>query len=114
METWDMHDGERRLDGLFSAYRAAIPDPEGGINFMPELWDRIDARRRFAYRLMKGFVTAAAALSLVLGVVAMRPEIRNALVYTATYVDVLDADHSPDTLAYADIHPELGPEHAVQ
>ena len=36
---------EGKLDALFAEYRAAIPDPEASANFMPMLWQRIEARR---------------------------------------------------------------------
>lgn len=108
MQGTNKDERERQLDSLFSAYRAAIPDPEAGPSFMPGLWDRIDGRRRFAYRLARGFVTAAAAVSLLLGVFLASPTFRNSLVYTATYLDVLDDNHSPEAMAYAEIHPDLG------
>lgn len=62
---------EERLDALFRAYREACPDPEPSPNFMPLLWQRIEARQTFSFSLRRmagGFVTAAFALSLALGV----------------------------------------------
>ena len=35
----------RSLDQLLVNYRAACPDPEPGANFMPTMWQRIEARR---------------------------------------------------------------------
>ena len=101
-------DREKQLDALLSAYRAAIPDPDASATFMPVLWQRIEARRRFSFRIAQAFVTAAAALSLVLGAYLANPSLRNSLVYSATYLDVLDDNHSPETMAYADIHPDGG------
>jgi hypothetical protein len=37
---------ERKLDEVFAAYRESLPDREASANFTPELWKRIDARRR--------------------------------------------------------------------
>jgi hypothetical protein len=62
---------EQRLDALFRAYRDACPTPEVSANFMPNLWQRIEARQRYTFsfrRMANAFVTAALALSLGLGV----------------------------------------------
>jgi hypothetical protein len=110
MEKWDMDTRERQLDALLQAYRTAIPDPEASPAFMPGLWERIDARRKFSLRIARAFVTAAAALSLLLGAFLASPSLRNSLVYSATYLDILDDSHSPEAMAYADVHPEMGGE----
>ena len=34
-----------RLDALWAEYRDGTPDPEAGPNFMPQLWQKIEARR---------------------------------------------------------------------
>lgn len=62
---------EERLDALFRAYREACPDRDPGPNFMPNLWQRIEARQTFTFslrRMANGFVTAALALSVALGI----------------------------------------------
>ena len=64
-----MRDDEERLDALFQTYRKACPDPEASANFMPQLWQRIEARERTStvfVRLARNLVTAALALSSVL------------------------------------------------
>ncbi len=64
---------ERELDRLFAAYREAIPDPVSGPDFMPMLWKRIQARTSLAANLRRwaeGFVTAAAAVCLLLAFLA--------------------------------------------
>jgi hypothetical protein len=87
---------EERLDALFQAYREACPDPEPSPNFMPVLWQRIEARQTFTFslrRMASGFVTAALALSLALGVYMAIP--RNSQVYSAqSYIEAL-ADAQP-------------------
>jgi len=103
-----------QLDALFRAYREAVSDPEPGADFMPRLWSRIDARRRAASRLARFFVTAAAAASIVLGLFLFVPAAQNSPVYMATYLEILDADRSPDALAYADIQPEQLADLSVQ
>ena len=62
---------DEQLNALFQAYQAACPDRDPSANFMPGVWQRIEARQRFGFsftRMANGFVTAAAALTLVLGV----------------------------------------------
>jgi hypothetical protein len=65
-----------KLDALFRAYRNACPVPEASANFMPNLWAKIESRQTFTFsfrRMAAGFVTAALALSLALGVYASMP-----------------------------------------
>lgn len=62
---------EERLDALLRAYREACPDPDPSPNFMPNLWQRIEARQKFTFSLSRmagAFVTAALALSVAMGV----------------------------------------------
>lgn len=69
-------DNEQRLDALFRAYRDACPTPEASANFMPNLWQRIEARQTYTFsfrRMANAFVTAALALSLGLGVYMFIP-----------------------------------------
>jgi hypothetical protein len=68
--------GDDKLDSLWRAYRAACPDQEPSANFMPGLWQRIEARRNFAFsfqRMVRGFVTVAAALTIAIGVYVSLP-----------------------------------------
>jgi hypothetical protein len=67
---------DEKLDALFRAYREACPDPDASANFMPTLWSRIDSRQTFQFsftRMVSGFVTAAAALTIALGVYMSMP-----------------------------------------
>jgi len=41
------HQGDKKLDALFTEYRSACPDPEPSADFMPAMWKRIEASRRF-------------------------------------------------------------------
>ena len=88
---------EERLDALFRAYRDACPDPEASANFMPKLWQRIEARQTYTFsfrRMANAFVTAAVALSIALGVYMSVP--RNA--YTAqSYIEALAEANPLDT-----------------
>lgn len=93
-----------KLDALFAEYRSACPDPDGGVNFMPNLWQKIEARRNESVsvfrRLTQVCVLATAALTLAM--VILIPRIQTEPVYTATYVDVLDAAHSVDSAQLMD------------
>lgn len=92
------------LERLFSAYRDAFPDPEPSAGFTPGIWRKIDARRspvRLFRRLAEAFVTFAAVVTILLGTFLI-PRLQTAVVYSATYVDVL-ADDQTDTQEYAEI-----------
>jgi len=91
---------DERLDNLFRAYRDACPTPEAGANFMPELWQRIEARQTVAFsfgRMASAFVTAALALSLALGIYLTRPAV-NSSYFTQSYVEALDTNDDTSDL----------------
>lgn len=101
-------DRESRMDALFAAYRAAVPDPEPGAAFMPGLWAKIENRQNTSVvfrRLTQAFVAAAAAAALFMAAVLI-PRYQNAEVYSATYADVLSRDQL-DSAAY-DLTPRSG------
>ena len=86
------------LEGVFAAYRNAVIEPEPSANFMPGLWSKIDQRRRDTYsfrRIASGFVTAAAAICLMLTVALWTPS-QVPVTGGATYVEVL-ADSELDS-----------------
>ena len=88
-------ENETRLDELFRAYREACPDPEPSINFMPEMWTKIEAREvstNWFGRMAKGLVTAAVALSVILGMLASTPN-QAVEYFNATFVEALAAEH---------------------
>jgi len=86
---------DERLDALFQAYRAACPDRDPNVNFMPELWRRVEARQAFTFsfrRMANGFVTAALAMTIVLGVYMAIPA-KSVPAYPVSYLQALaDAD----------------------
>lgn len=92
-----------KLDKAFAAYRAAVPDPDASAGFMPGLWQKIESRRSSNLvvfrRLTQICVAATLALTVVLGAIVI-PHLEKLPVYSASYVDVLEADH-PNT--YVDI-----------
>jgi hypothetical protein len=61
---------DERLDALFREFATACPDRDPSANFMPKLWQQIEARQTYTFsfrRMANALVTAAVALSLVLG-----------------------------------------------
>ena len=98
-----------RLDALFRAYGEACVAPEPSANFMPHLWQKIEARQTFSFffgRVARGFVTAAVAASLAMAVYLATP--RNSPAYTATYFDVLAASRTDNPDLYETAGYELG------
>jgi len=93
----------RKLDQVFAEYRSAFPEPEVSAGFTPGLWQRIESRRSANMtvfrRLAQVCVGATLALTVLMGVVLI-PHFEKLPVYSASYVDVLEADH-PNT--YVDI-----------
>ena len=98
------HHGEQ-LDQLFAAYREACVTPEPGVNFMPEVWSRIEARRSVSVSLRRwaqAFVLAGAAACAMLGALLVSP-LGQSRLEPKTYVEVLEEDQSPDRLVFEDI-----------
>ncbi len=94
---------EEKLEALFRAYRDACPAPEAGPNFMPQLWQRIEARQKYTFflrRAASGFVTAAVAATLAMAVYIYLPH-RTPAFYSESYVEALMASQS-DTTDYFD------------
>jgi len=103
MDRMPANRNDGKLDALFAEYRAALPDPELSAGFMPGLWRRIESRRssnvNVFRRVAQVCVGATVALTILMGMVLI-PRFEKMPVYSASYVDVLEADH-PNT--YVDI-----------
>ena len=87
---------DRQLDDLFRAYRSACPDPEPSVNFMPEMWAKIEAREASSTvfnRLAKALVTAALGASVVMGLLSASYSQPASPAGEGTYVQALAADH---------------------
>ena len=82
---------EDKLTKLWVEYREAVPDREGSSNFMPRLWQKIEARRSEPLsvfrRLAQVCVMATLALALLMSVII--PELQRDPGVNGTYVDVL-------------------------
>jgi hypothetical protein len=89
-----------RLDALWTEYRDATPDIDAGPNFMPQLWQKIEARRvettSVFRRLAQICVMATIALALVMSAVLIPHGNNDEVFYSGTYVDILAAEHSND------------------
>jgi len=89
-----------RLDALWVEFREATPDPEASPDFMPQLWQKIEARRvettSVFRRLAQICVMATIALALVISAVLIPHSSNDEAFYSVTYVDVLAAEHSND------------------
>jgi hypothetical protein len=95
-------DQNTQLDQLFERYRTAVPDPDASVNFMPELWRKIEARQFFLARLKKltqVFVAAAAAICLFLGIALQVPSSSAPQVVRGNYVDVLAEANPTENLS---------------
>lgn len=94
---------DQELDALFASYREACVVPEASANFVPELWEKLEGRRKWQLdwsRWAQGFVTLAAAASLAIAVLQAWPVKQ----FPAnTYVEVLSAEHSPDRMPFVDV-----------
>lgn len=92
---------DRDFDRLLGQYRRDIGEPDASVTFMPRLWEKIEAKRRFAFRfrrLTQLFVGSAAAICLLIaGVTTIRPNPAPSL--HGTYLDVLAEAHPVETLA---------------
>jgi len=112
---------EERLDALFKAYRVACEPREASVNFMPELWEKIERTQSATFsfrRIAKGFVTVAAALSMVLAIIGfVSSGSQSSPIDHGSYVEVLaahnealDARNSIDSMEYVQdlIHPDSG------
>jgi hypothetical protein len=108
-----MRGDEERLDALLQTYRDACPTPEASVNFMPDLWQRIDARQGFLFsfrRLAGALVPAAVALSIALGVYSYAPR-RASNTTPQTYIEALaeaNPIETPDIVGPIKVDP-VGP-----
>ncbi|MEO8099491.1 MAG: hypothetical protein ABI811_17470 [Acidobacteriota bacterium] len=89
--------GNDKLAGLFAEYRGTFPDTDSSPEFMPKLWQRIEARRRettsIFRHLTQAFVAITAALLIILTTVLM-PTSPDVDLYSSTYTEVVAADHA--------------------
>lgn len=102
MHTRTRGSDDEELDALLQAYRDACPAPEPGPNFMPQVWQRIEARQRYSFflgRVASVFVTAAVAASLAMAAYLYFPRHSSAF-YSESYVEALLASQAADNGDY--------------
>jgi hypothetical protein len=103
---------ERKLESLWYKYREACPDPEPGPEFMPQLWQRIEARRQATVSLlfrrwMEVCVMAALALSVLVSTLLI-PHSQRQPVYQFTYLDVLASDLNDEAVVLPAVYVQGG------
>ena len=97
-----MNDNPDGLEDVFAKYRAACPDVEPSAQFMPGLWQKIEARHGFWWvfqGLARTAMAGCAALALLL--LALNLTGQNQPV-SPSYADALVADHSAEKTYYAE------------
>jgi len=90
-------DRNLQLTEWFAAYRQACPEPEASVNFMPELWAKIESRQASTNlfgRMAKALVTAALAATVILGLLAATYNRQTDPAFNGTYIEALSADHA--------------------
>ncbi len=95
-----------KLSDLFAAYRESLPDPEVSPDFMPRLWEKIEARQSFAYdfkKLAQRVFTMAAVACLVMGTFLAVPRRPVSPYYTHSYLELLAASHGQESIGDAEI-----------
>jgi hypothetical protein len=93
-----------KLDQLFQTYRAVCPEVEPGVNFMPELWQRIESRHTFWFvfrNLARTTMTGCAALCLLLVFLNFLPPLQYT-VQALNYTDALLAEHNAEETDYTE------------
>lgn len=103
MDHGNMGSDETQLDALFAAYRDACPDPDPSANFMPHLWQKIEAREQTSTvfgRMARNLMTAALALSVLLGLAASLSHSRTSALPSESYVEVLAEEQARENLDY--------------
>ncbi len=90
---------ELHLNQIFENYRGACGAPEGAVNFMPNLWAKIEARqsKRLSFeRVAKVLAGAAAALSLALGMFLAVPSQQPSAFFSGSYVEAIASEHASE------------------
>jgi hypothetical protein len=101
---------DEKLDALFREYAKACPDRDPSVNFMPNLWGRIEARQKQAFsfrRMANALATAALAFSIALGVYMALPH-TSQVNSTQSYIEALaeaNALDAPDIVGPVHLEP---------
>ena len=92
-----------RLAALWAAYRTACPAPEPAPEFLPRLWEKIEARRAEArsWFAFKRWAQACAAATAVLLVLMQTDEAGRQIAYGLVLIAAVTAGPDPQTLQTA-------------
>lgn len=99
-----MMNDEARFEALLESYREACPEVEPSANFMPAVWQKIEARRSFWFvflREARTALTACAAVCLLLLILNFITG-SSARFTAPTYADALMAEHSAEQTYYTE------------
>ena len=89
-----------RLSAIFVQYREACPAPESRPDFLPRLWQEIEARQSFGRKLAlfaRGVVGTAAASCAIMLFLLLQPAHQTGF-YDASYVEVLASSQASSDL----------------
>lgn len=106
MQNQDPMEQDPRLAGLWLAYREACPEVDPRADFMPRLWQKIEARRTDSLSIFKRLAQVCVAATVVMVAllsVMPVPQGENLDLDSRVYTDILVADQTQE--AYAIIHP---------
>jgi hypothetical protein len=93
-----------KLDLLFQLYGRCCPEVEPSANFMPVVWQKIEARRSFSLtfqRVARALATVSVGLGLLLAGLNAAGAKRS-LIIAPTYADALAADHTVEKTYYTE------------
>lgn len=99
-------DREKKLNELFSAYRQAMPDFEGGADFMPGLWAKIEKRQSQStvwFAWTRAILAGATVAGVLLVGFSVWSPFERSVYYETSYVEALDAND--DVVVMAALHP---------
>lgn len=95
---------EREMENLLQRYSRACPQLEPGPAFMPGIWQRIDAKRGFSFKLgyyARILAMTAASLCMAAGLFEVSSYGPAQQLAANRYVDVLDDDSDDEALVFS-------------
>lgn len=110
-----MNADDPKLDRLFQLYRASCPEVEPSADFMPVIWQKIEARRSFSFafqRVARALAAAAVAIGLLMTGLNAAGEGKNVII-APTYADALAADHTVEKTYYTEAIQPIPPTDSI-
>lgn len=99
-------DPEEKLNQLFADYRREMPDFEGGAEFVPGLWAKIESRKSQTslwFTWTRAILSGASVAGMLLIGFSVWSPFERSVYYETSYVEALDA--SDDVVVMASLHP---------